>query len=60
MFKKLKTIKKIAIVVIVVFVTFIICSNVFLIITNIRLDQKLDKLTKGLDEYCENIGYDLD
>ena len=43
-----------------VLATLFICSNVFLIVTNIRLDQKLDELTKGLDEYCKNIGYDID
>ena len=46
MFKKLKTIKNVAIFFIVIFITFVIASNIFLIITNIRLDKKIDNMTE--------------
>ena len=57
MFKKIKTIKNLAIVFLSIFLVFVIASNVFLIVTNIRLGEKLDAFTEEYS-YCRNNAID--
>ena len=58
MFKKLKTIKNLAILFGALFIIFVIASNVFLIVTNIKLDQRLDDMTREWNSYCKNLDID--
>ena len=58
MFKKIKTIKNLAIFFGVIFIIFVIASNVFLIVTNIKLDQRLDDMTREWNSYCKNLDID--
>ena len=55
MLKKLKLIKNLAIVFGVLFVIFVIGANVYLIVNNIRLNERLDNLTRELNSYCANL-----
>ncbi len=57
MFKKLKRIKNLAIIFISIFLVFVIASNVFLIITNIRLGEKLETFTNEYS-YCRSNAID--
>ncbi len=57
MFKKLKKIKNLAIIFISIFLIFVIASNVFLIVTNIRLGEKLEAFTNEYS-YCRNNAID--
>ena len=57
MFKKLKKIKNLAIIFISIFLIFVIASNVFLIVTNIRLGEKLEVFTNEYS-YCRNNAID--
>ena len=55
MFKKFKNIKNTVIIFLTIFLVFVIASNIFLIVTNIRLDKRIDDLTRELNSYCTNI-----
>ncbi len=57
MFKKLKKIKNLAIIFISIFLVFVIASNLFLIVTNIRLGEKLEAFTNEYS-YCRNNAID--
>ena len=57
MFKNLKKIKNLAIIFISIFLVFVIASNVFLIVTNIRLGEKLEAFTNEYS-YCRNNAID--
>ena len=57
MFNKLKRIKNLAIIFISIFLLFLIASNVFLIITNIRLGEKLETFTNEYS-YCRSNAID--
>ncbi len=57
MFKKLKRIKNLAIIFISIFLVFVIASNLFLIVTNIRLGEKLEAFTNEYS-YCRNNAID--